>query len=118
MKRALSILLAALLLLAAVPTVAEEDALKAGLYVSEAGTEFMYLNEEGVGVLNYKTDQYYANGVVWTETSLEIEREAVPYAVADGVLSFTYDDVAMALRYSGTWDAFALGDQGTAYAGE
>ena len=34
MKRALSILLAALLLLAAVPTVAEEDALKAGLYVS------------------------------------------------------------------------------------
>ena len=118
MKRALSILLAALLLLAAVPTVAEEDALKAGLYVSEAGTEFMYLNEEGVGVLNYKTDQYYANGVVWTETSLEIEREAVPYAVADGVLSFTYNDVAMALRYSGTWDAFALGDQGTAYAGE
>ncbi len=119
MKRALSILLAALLLLVAVPTVAEESTLKAGLYVSDAGTEYMYLNEEGVGVLNYKSDQYYANGVVWTETSLEIEREAVPYALADGVLSFTYDGIDMALRYSGVWDAFALGDQGDmAFAGE
>ena len=119
MKRALSILLAALLLLVAVPTVAEESTLKAGLYVSDAGTEYMYLNEEGVGVLNYKSDQYYANGVVWAETSLEIEREAVPYALADGVLSFTYDGIDMALRYSGVWDAFALGDQGDmAFAGE
>lgn len=118
MKRALSILLAALLLLAAVPTVAEEGALKAGLYISEAGTEYMYLNEEGVGVLNYVTDNYYASGVVWTETSLEIERTAVPYAIVDGVLSFTYDDIAMALRYSGIWDAFALGDQGTEFAGD
>ena len=118
MKRALSILLAALLLLIAVPTVAEEGALKAGLYVSEAGTEYMYLNEEGVGVLNYVTDQYYANGVLWTETSLEIERTAVPYALAEGVLTFTYDNIDMALRYSGTWDAFALGDQeGMAFAG-
>ena len=119
MKRALSILLAALLLLVAVPTVAEDEALKAGLYISEAETELMYLNDEGVGVLNYISDQYYANGVVWTESSLEIERTAVPYALADGVLTFTYDGIEMALRYEGDGEAFALGDQGEmAFAGE
>lgn len=119
MKRALSILLAVLLMLAAVPTFAEEGGLQAGLYASETGAEFMYLNEEGVGVLNYMSNgMFSANGVVWTETALEIERTAVPFELKEGILSFTYDEVSFALQYSKTWDAFALGDQGTAFAGD
>ena len=116
MKRTLSILLAALLLLFALPTVAEEVALQEGLFVSDAGTEFMYLNGEGVGVLTYGKDgQAYANGICWTGTSLEIERLAIPFASTDGVLSFTYDNTAFALKYFGASQDFALG--GEAYAG-
>ena len=101
MKRALSILLAVLLMLAAVPTFAEEGGLQAGLYASETGAEFMYLNEEGVGVLNYMSNgMFSANGVVWTETALEIERTAVPFELKEGILSFTYDEVSFALQYS------------------
>ena len=68
MKRTLSVLLAVLLVLAAVPAFAEEGGLKAGLYSSESGTEILYLDEEGVGVLNYVPESLLtANGVVWTE---------------------------------------------------
>ena len=71
MKRAFSILLAVLLVLFALPAVAEEGNLKAGLYASDAGTELIYLNEEGVGVLNFEADGlYYANGIVWTEPTI------------------------------------------------
>lgn len=121
MKRALSILLAALLLLVALPAVAEEEGLQAGLYVSDTGAASMYLYEEGVGVLNCLMDDglIYANGVVWTEDSLEIERETTPYAVTDDLLSFTYGGAALALRYQGEADGFVLGEQpGTAFAGE
>ena len=121
MKRALSILVAALLLLLAVPTFAEEGELQAGLYVSDAGTASMYLYEEGVGVLNCLMDDgmLYCNGVVWTGNSLEIERNETSYVLTEDVLSFTYDGVALALRYQGEWDAFVLGEQdGSAFAGE
>ena len=121
MKRALSILVAALLLLLAVPTFAEEGELQAGLYVSDAGTASMYLYEEGVGVLNCLMDDgmLYSNGVVWTGNSLEIERNETSYVLTEDVLSFTYDGVALALRYQGEWDAFVLGEQeGSAFAGE
>ena len=121
MKRALSILVAALLLLLAVPTFAEEGELQAGLYVSDAGTASMYLYEEGVGVLNCLMDDgmLYCNGVVWSGNSLEIERNETSYVLTEDVLSFTYDGVALALRYQGEWDAFVLGEQdGSAFAGE
>ncbi len=120
MKRALSILLAALLLLVALPTVAEEGGLRTGLYVSDAGTEMMYLYKEGVGVLISPTDnQIYCSGVFWTNGFLEIERSEVPFAVTEDVLSFTYGGTALALRYKGESDAFVLGDQaGSAFAGE
>ena len=111
MKRALSILLAALLLLMAVPTVAETDGIQPGLYVSEDGQELMYLHEEGVGVLLCPMgDVYYFNGVTWTEDSLEIERDQIPFATAGDMLSFTYSDLAMALRYEGESEAYPLGD--------
>lgn len=119
MKRTISILLAALLLLFALPTVAEEETLQAGLYVSEAGTEYMYLSEGGVGVLSYSAGgQVFANGVLWTETYLEIERSAIAYALAEEVLSFPYDGLELQLHYMGQWEAFALGDGGEqTYAG-
>ena len=118
MKRTLSVLLAVLLVLAAVPAFAEEGGLKAGLYSSESGTEILYLDEEGVGVLNYVPESLLtANGVVWTETTLEIERTEVPFELKDDVLSFTYEGTEFALRYSEPLVTFALGDQGTAFAG-
>ncbi len=119
MKRTVSILLAALLLLFAVPTFAETAGLQAGLYVSEAGTELLYLDEKGAGVLNYKVDdQFYSNGVLWTEASLEIEHGAVPYVLLNDVLFFTFENTAMAFRYQGPSADYALGDQrGTAFAG-
>lgn len=119
MKRALSILLVALMLLVALPTVAEEGELQAGLYVSDAGAAVMYLYEEGVGVLNCLMDgRLYCNGVVWTETSLEIEREAIPFATTGDVLSFTYGNTALALRCMGESEDYVLGDQaGSAFAG-
>ena len=120
MKRALSILLAALLLLVALPTVAEEGELQAGLYLSDTGTEILYLDEEGVGVLKCPIDgEEYANGVVWTETSLEIERTEIPFAITEDVLSFTYENAAFALRFMGETEAYALGEQaGSSFAGE
>ena len=121
MKRALSILLTALLLLAAVPTLAQGDALQAGLYVSEDSSEgVLYLNEEGVGVFVYLMDgQLYANGVAWGEASLEIERTKTPFAWKNGVLLFTYHDAVRNLEYQGPSDEFALGDrEDTAFAGE
>ncbi len=119
MKRAVSILLITLLLLAAVPTFAAENGLQAGLYVSDAGTELMYLDEKGVGVLNLNANgQYLSNGVVWTETSLEVERMAVPFTAVDGILFFTYENTAIALRYVSAGEAYALGQrEGTAFAG-
>ena len=118
MKRVLSIAVAVLLLLVALPAVAEGDPIQAGLYVSDAGTEYMYLNEEGVGVLTYPADGlFYACGVVWTEDSLEIEKSKVDFALAENVLSFTLENTEYALRYSGKWENFALGDRGTNYAG-
>ena len=120
MKRALSILLVALMLLVALPTVAEEGELQAGLYVADAGAAVMYLYDEGVGVLNcYMDGQLYCNGVVWTESSLEVEREAIPFATTEGVLSFTYGNTALALRYAGESDEYVMGEQaGSAFAGE
>lgn len=119
MKRAFSILLAVLLVLFALPAVAEEGNLKAGLYASDAGTELIYLNEEGVGVLNFEADGlYYANGIVWTEASLEIEQVSVPYAMTEDLLTFTFSNKAFALRYQGLSDAYGLGaPEGTDYAG-
>ena len=83
MKRTVSILLVALLLLVAVPTFAEgEAALQPGLYASDGGTELLYLDAKGGGVLNFTVDgQYYANGVTWGEGSLEIERAKTPYTL-------------------------------------
>ena len=118
MKRVLSIAVAVLLLLVALPAVAEGDPIQAGLYVSDAGTEYMYLNDEGVGVLSYSADGlFYACGIVWTENSLEIEKVDTACTLAENVLSFTFEDTEYALRYSGKWENFALGDRGTNYAG-
>ena len=119
MKRTVSILLVALLLLFAVPTVAETSELQAGLYVSEAGTELLYLDEKGVGVLNLtRNDQYLTNGVLWTQNSLEVERADTPFLFVDQVLIITYDGKLMALRYKGEGEAYALGHlRGTEFAG-
>ena len=119
MKRALSILLVVLLVMIALPTVAEEGSLKAGLYAADGGTALIYLDEKGAGVLNYESEGlYYANGVVWTETSLEIERVAVPYAVTEDLLTFTFENKAFALHYQGPAEAYAMGaPEGTDLAG-
>lgn len=46
MKRTISILLAALVLLVALPAFAEgEDTLQPGLYIVEGGTDVLYLDE-------------------------------------------------------------------------
>ena len=56
MKRTISILLAALVLLVALPAFAEgEDTLQPGLYIVEGGTDVLYLDELGGGVLNMGT---------------------------------------------------------------
>ena len=120
MKRIISILLAALVLLVAVPAFAEgEDTLQPGLYIVEDGTDVLYLDERGGGVLNYSNgEQDMANGVLWTGTSLEIEREAVPFAMMGHTIVFTYDGAVRMLRYAGEGDDYALGDgEDTAFAG-
>ena len=120
MKRTVSILLVALLLLVAVPTFAEgEAALQPGLYASDGGTELLYLDAKGGGVLNFTVDgQYYANGVTWGEGSLEIERAKTPYTLQGDMLIFTYGDAVRILRYAGEGEAYAMGDRtGTAFAG-
>ena len=120
MKRTVSILLVALLLLVAVPTFAEgEAALQPGLYASDGGMELLYLDAKGGGVLNFTVDgQYYANGVTWGEGSLEIERAKTPYTLQGDMLIFTYEDAVRILRYAGEGEAYAMGDgTGTAFAG-
>ena len=120
MKRIISILLAALVLLAAVPAFAEgEDTLQPGLYIVEDGTDVLYLDERGGGVLNYSNgEQDMANGVLWTGTSLEIERETVPFAMMGHTIVFTYDGAVRMLRYAGEGDDYAMGDgEDTAFAG-
>ena len=119
MKRAISILLTALLLLVAVPTFAAGGELQAGLYVSDAGTEVLYLDEAGVGVLNIdKEDDSWANGVLWTGTTLEIERQKVPFGMNDDMLFFTFDDQVLFLRYKGETTGYALGEwEQTSFAG-
>lgn len=119
MKRALSILLAALLVLCALPAVAEEGPLKAGRYACETDNGFMYLDKEGVGILILLHDGYlYPNGVTWTADTLTIERTEIPFAVTDDVLSFTFEGKALALRYEGPSEAYPMGDQGTQFAGD
>lgn len=120
MKRTVSILLVALLLLVAVPTFAEgEAALQPGLYASDGGTELLYLDAKGGGVLNFTVDgQYYANGVTWDNGSLEIERVKTPYTLQGDMLIFTYGDAVRILRYADEGEAYAMGDgTGTAFAG-
>ena len=119
MKRALSILLAAVLVLCALPAVAEEGQLKAGRYECEAENGFMYLDDKGVGILLlYAEDNPRPYGVTWTADTLTIERTEIPFAVTDDVLSFTYDGQALALRYEGPSASCPLGDQGgTEFAG-
>ena len=119
MKRIVSILVAALLLLAAVPAAAAEG-LQAGLYVSDSGKQVMYLDEAGVGIMNYYSDaeeQDLANGVLWTGNSLEIERSKISFALNGDLLTFIFDNQVFSLRYAGPNADYALGDQGTAYAG-
>lgn len=120
MKRALSILLAALLVLCALPVFAEEDGLQAGLYSSEAEKGFLYLDAQGVGVLRLNEGEGDPlSGVVWTETTLTIEGAEIPFALTDDVLSFTYGNQALALRYMGPSDAYPLGEQdGMEFAGD
>ena len=120
MKRTISILLAALVLLVALPAFAEgEDTLQPGLYIVEGGTDVLYLDERGGGVLNYDADgSLIANGVLWTETSLEIELETVPFAMMGHTVVFTYDGAVRMFRYAGEGDDYALGDgEETAFAG-
>ena len=120
MKRTISILLTALLLLVALPTFAEGEAvLQPGLYVAGEGNDVLYLDEAGCGVLNYDAgDQDYANGVLWTETSLEIERMKVPYTVMEDMVIFTFDDAVRIFRYAGEGTDYALGDrETTSFAG-
>ena len=120
MKRTISILLAALLLLIALPTFAEGEAvLQPGLYAADGGKDVLYLDELGGGVLNYHTgEQDLANGVLWTETSLEIERTQVPYAMVGDALVFTFDGAVRVFRYAGEGPDYAMGDrEGTAFAG-
>ncbi len=119
MKRVVSILVAALLLLAAVPAFAAEG-LQSGLYVSDSGKEVLYLDEAGVGVLDYysiKEEEDFANGVLWTGNSLEIERSRVSFALNGDLLTFIFDNQVFSLRYTGPNADYALGDQGTANAG-
>ena len=122
MKRALSILLAALLVLMAVPTFAEDNELETGLYVSDDGQERMYLYDEGVGILIAPAEEegwFYSSGVVWTGSSLEIERGVVPFALSGAALSFTYMNRAMVLHYQGESEGFDIGDPaGYTFAGE
>ena len=120
MKRILSILLVALLLLAALPTFAEEAAtLQPGLYAAEDSLEVLYLDEQGCGIMNYYTGEIYsANGVLWTETSLQIERVDIPYAILGDAVIFTYGGAVRIFRYAGAGTDYALGDgNGTAFAG-
>lgn len=119
MKRTISILLSALLLLFALPTFAEGEALQPGLYVSESGSEVLYLDKAGVGVLNYEKDgMLSASGVVWNESSLEIERVAIPFTLADGALQFDHNEVTKVFRYFEEGEAFGIGDrEDTAYSG-
>lgn len=113
MKRAFSILLAALLLLVAVPAVAEEkEPLQAGLYIAEDSTDVLYLDERGCGVLNYDTgEQDLANGVLWTADTLEIERKKIPFAVMGRRVIFTYDNAVRIFHYAGEGEEYAMGDQ-------
>ena len=91
MKRALSILLAALLVMCALPAVAEEEGLLEGRYTSETDKEFMYLSPEGTGVLMMlQDDMLHPYGVAWTGDSLMIERAEISFTMEDDVLSFSY----------------------------
>lgn len=119
MKRALSILLAALLVLCALPAAAEEGLLKAGRYESEAENGFMYLDDKGVGILLlYAENNPRPYGVTWTADALTVERTEVPFAMTDDVLSFTYEGQDLVLRYEGPSASYPLGDQGgTEFAG-
>lgn len=119
MKRTISILLTALLLLIALPTFAEEEpTLQPGLYVSKSGQDTMYLDKLGCGVLNYDAGgQDMANGVLWTGTTLEIERAQVYYAVMGDAVIFTYDHAVRILHYAGEGAEYALGDRDTDFAG-
>ena len=119
MKRIISILLSALLLLFAVPVFADGEVLQAGLYVSKFGEEILYLDKAGVGVLNCDKDgMLSASGVVWTEDSLEIERVAVSFAIREGALRFIQEGVVKTFYYLEEGDTFRMGDrEDTAYAG-
>ena len=118
MKRIVSILLATLLLLVALPAFAEGSELQAGLYTSENG-DVLYLDGEGVGVLNFiMDDQFSTHGVIWTGSSLEIERESIPYTMVNGLLFFTFGGAVRSMSFAGEAEAYALGDQGTAFAGD
>ena len=122
MKRTISmILLAALLLLVALPAFAEgEAALQPGLYVSDSGNDVLYLDEKGGGVFDYVSseNQLFANGLTWADGVLEIERIRTPYTLQGDMLVFTYDNVVWILHYAGAGEDYALGDRaGTAFAG-
>lgn len=120
MKRTLSILLAALLLLIALPTFAEgETTLRPGMYIGEGNREVMYLDENGCGVLNYYDgEQDLANGVLWTETTMEIERATIPFAVMGDAVVFTFDNAVRIFHYASEGTEYALGDrENTSFAG-
>ena len=52
MKRIISILLSALLLLFALPAFADGEPLQAGLYVSKSGEEILYLDDNPMAITN------------------------------------------------------------------
>ena len=117
MKRIVSILLAALLLLIALPAFAAEETLKAGLYASESGQDVLYLDEKGVGILSFfKDGQFNSCGVVWTGTSLKIEREDTPFVQQNDILSFSYHGEAWMLHQADGAEDYRMGDRvGTAF---
>ncbi len=124
MKRILSILLAALLLLCALPALAENEAvLKPGRYATESAGLYadarLYLYDGHVGVFNVqKDDSVYSCGVTWAPNLLVIEHETVNFTVADDRISFLYDGEIYSLAYiDGNLPTLGGVDQAGVYEG-
>ena len=116
MKRTLSILLAALLLLVAVPGFADTEtgSLRDGHYTANGAD--LYLYADGIGLLVVKNgERFQSNGVRWTADNLAIEQQTVAYTVAGDTLSFTFEGRSYRLTYIGYGKMPRLG--GTGYAG-
>ncbi len=116
MKRTLSFLLAALLLLVAVPGYAESEtgSLRDGHYTANGAD--LYLYADGNGLFTEKNGAKVENsGVRWAADSMTVNDGAVPFTVSGGTLSFTFEGRSYRLTYIGYGKMPRLG--GIGYAG-